>query len=151
LKIGPPFKKTALNLSPAESSDLDKIMQVYDDAELIKAMENYEKIKKSVEHDLGNCVYRGFANFMIRGAEKFCDEANPFELFRRKGNGTTWPPEKTTRFNLAQTAEQTERFLEEQARYREQATRDGDLAGDFRKNLREKLNLKETPIEDIEF
>jgi hypothetical protein len=48
------------------------------------------------------------------------------------------PPEKAVRFNLAQIAEQTERFLEEQARYREQATRDGDLAGDFRKIIRKK-------------
>jgi hypothetical protein len=92
LKIGPPFKRTALNLSSAESSDLDKIMRVYNDAYIIKAMENYEKIKKSAEHDLGNCVYRGFVNFIIRGAEKFCDEANPFELFKRKSDRTRSPP-----------------------------------------------------------
>jgi len=87
MKIGPPFKKTAFNLNPAESSDLMKIMQVYDDEISMKAMENYEKIKKSAEHDPGGCVYHGFISFMVRGVEKFCDEANPFESFKRKDNG----------------------------------------------------------------
>jgi hypothetical protein len=91
LKIGPPFKKTAVNLNPAESSDLMKIMRVYDDAVFIKAMQNYGEIKNSAAHDVGNCVYTGFIGFMIRGAEKFCDEASPFELFKRKCNGTTGP------------------------------------------------------------
>jgi len=92
LKIGPPFKKTALNLNPTESSDLMKIMDVYDDAVFVNAMENYKKVKESAEYDPGMCVYHGFVSFMVRGTEKFCNEANPFELFRKKDVGKTGPP-----------------------------------------------------------
>jgi hypothetical protein len=92
LKIGPPFKKTAVNLTPSESSDLLRIMRVYADEASIKAMKNYAKILNSPEeYDPGACVYRGFVSFMIRGVEKYCDEAGPFELFRKRTSGPSPP------------------------------------------------------------
>jgi hypothetical protein len=91
LKIGPPFKKMAINLNPAELSDLMKIMQVYPDDVSIKAMENYDKIINSPDYDPGGCTYRGFISFMVRGVEKYCDEANPFETFRKKTSGPAPP------------------------------------------------------------
>jgi hypothetical protein len=94
LKIGPPFKKMAITLNPAESSDLMKIMQVYPDDISIKAMENYAQIKKSPEYDPGGCVYHGFVSFMVRGVEKYCDEARPFETFRKKTSGPSPPKNK---------------------------------------------------------
>jgi hypothetical protein len=90
LNIGPPFRKTALNLNPGESSDLMKIMQVYDDAVSLGAMENYSKVITEPQYDPGGCTYRGFISFMIRGVEKYCDEARPFESFKSKGG--TGPP-----------------------------------------------------------
>jgi hypothetical protein len=92
LKIGPPFKKTAVNLNPGESSDLLRIMQVYDDEVSVKAMENYQKIKSSPVHDPGGCIYQGFVSFMIRGVEKYCDEANPFENFKKVNKSGAGPP-----------------------------------------------------------
>jgi DNA-binding MarR family transcriptional regulator len=94
LKIGPPFRKTALNLSPPELSDLMKIMRVYPDDVSLGAMENYSKITNSPDHDPGGCVYRGFVSFMARGVEKYCGEAGPFELFRKKPGryGGSSPP-----------------------------------------------------------
>jgi hypothetical protein len=97
LKIGPPIKKTAENLNPSELSDLMKIMQTYQDDVSLKAMDNYSRITNSPEHDPGGCVYRGFVSFMIRGVEKYCDEAEPFELFKkifRKGTSGPSPPEE---------------------------------------------------------
>jgi hypothetical protein len=92
LKIGPPFKKTAVNLNSSESSDLLKIMQIYQDDVSLKAMENYAKITNSPEYDPCGCVYHGFISFMIRGVEKYCDEANPFEIFRKKMTSGAGPP-----------------------------------------------------------
>jgi hypothetical protein len=94
LKIGPPFKKTAVNLNPSESSDLMKIMRTYQDDVSLGAMENYAKITNSPEYDPGGCVYRGFVSFMIRGVEKYCGEAEPFELFRRRTSGPSPPEER---------------------------------------------------------
>ncbi|MDR0388367.1 MAG: hypothetical protein LBH57_10070, partial [Treponema sp.] len=91
LKIGPPFKKTAVNLNPSESSDLLKIMGLYPDAVSMKAMENYREITASPEHDRGGCVYRGFISFMIRGVEKYCDEADPFAFFKKRTSGLSPP------------------------------------------------------------
>jgi hypothetical protein len=84
LRIGPPFRKMAINLTPSESSDLMNIMQVYPDEISLKAMENYATITNSTEYDPGVCVYRGFISFMVRGIEKYSDEAEPFKLFRKK-------------------------------------------------------------------
>jgi hypothetical protein len=94
LDIGPPFKKTSVNLNSSESSDLMKIMQTYRDNISLKAMDNYSEIKNSQEHDPGGCVYRGFVSFMVRGVEKYCDEAKPFELFRKKRTGPSPPDER---------------------------------------------------------
>jgi hypothetical protein len=68
-----------------------KIMDVYDYLTCIKAMDNYAKIKNSADYDPGKCVYQSFSGFVIRGVEKYCDEANPFEAFRRKPPGSGSP------------------------------------------------------------
>jgi hypothetical protein len=69
-----------------------KVMRVYPDEVCLKSMENHAKIINSPDHDPGGCIYRGFISFMVRGIEKYCDEANPFELFRKKARGPS-PPE----------------------------------------------------------
>jgi hypothetical protein len=91
LKIGPPFKKMAVNLNPAELSDLMNIMRVYPDDVSLKAMENYAKIVSSPEYNPGGCVYHSFISFMIRGVEKYCDEAAPFSTFKSRIRS---PPEQ---------------------------------------------------------
>jgi hypothetical protein len=105
LKIGPPFRKISVNLNPSELSDLMNIAQVYSDDISIKAMENYAKIVNSSEYDPKGCVYHGFISFMVRGVEKYCDEANPFETFKKKTSGPSPPRHWDHGFDISQPQE----------------------------------------------
>jgi hypothetical protein len=67
------------------------IMRVYPDDVSLKAMENYAKIANAPEYNPGGCVYHGFVSFMIRGVEKYCDEAMPFEAFKNRGRSPPNP------------------------------------------------------------
>jgi len=92
LKIGPPFKKSVINMSPIELRDLMRIMAIYSDDVAIKAMENYQAVKPP-EYDRKGCEYQSFISFMTKGIEKYCDEAHPFERFKQVINHSTGPPQ----------------------------------------------------------
>jgi hypothetical protein len=73
-------------------------MAIYSDAEFIQALRNYKRVITEQVYNPGGCKYNSFLGFMLRGVEKYCDAAKPFEMFKIRAEtvpktfGTKWEP-----------------------------------------------------------
>jgi hypothetical protein len=78
---GPTCRFLAITFPPQDLTDCLRTVSAYSEAEIVKAIENYAKIRASPEHEIFS-PYGSFVGFMRRGVEKFVDESNPWEVFR---------------------------------------------------------------------
>jgi hypothetical protein len=85
-KTGPPCRYLAINLGEPRLSGLLAAYQTYPDREEVaRGILNYGRIAASeAEYDPAGCIYQSLESFLIRGLEKYVDEARPFERFRRR-------------------------------------------------------------------
>lgn len=88
----PPSKK--LIFSGEDSALMLDTIRAYTDIEIDEAIGNYAKILTSTDYDIG-FEYGSFQGFMKSGVEKFVNEAEPFEKYRKEVAGKT---EKRTDF-----------------------------------------------------
>lgn len=92
LAIKPPFTKQLINLNRFEQQDLLSALNGYPDTVILSAIKNYKHVRASPEaYDPGACAGYTFITFLTKGVERYRDEAEPFEEFRKRG---TAPPQR---------------------------------------------------------
>lgn len=72
-----------INLRPEDRSDILRTLDVYSDAEVAEAVENYRRLLNSSRHEIRS-PYQSFVGFMRAGVEKFITKAEPDKSYRRK-------------------------------------------------------------------
>jgi uncharacterized protein YdaU (DUF1376 family) len=141
-QIGPPCRLNALTFREEDRSDCLRIMSAYSDADILQAIENYEQVKASPEHEIKS-PYQSFAGFIRGGVEKFISEANPFGTFRIKA--PAWQkPERGGALDDRPDATTPERIAQDNAESAEEAMSAEDYAAGL-EALRNRLRPEPLP------
>jgi uncharacterized protein YdaU (DUF1376 family) len=82
-QLKPPMKKTIFDLMQDERTAIAGTFRNYSNDEISIAMNNYALILASPEHCIEN-PYRGLVGFIRGGVEKFVQDADPWEAFKKQ-------------------------------------------------------------------
>lgn len=93
-ELKPPSRILPINFKGEDTAGCLAVIQAYTDSQIQEAIQNYADISTSTDYEIG-FEYGSFQGFMKSGVEKFVNEAEPFEKYRKEVAGKS---EKRTDF-----------------------------------------------------